>query len=281
MTKTWHPTGAEPRYGAARGRPVEGQVVGWEHRAWTVEHVRDAIPTDQETETLSHYVESYRAGMAPYRVTLRLLHGEPHPWQKDQHDGRLALRCGVRTPGFPVYPGGRVPLCSCHEHPWPCLDQLQEQEAAEAAKKMATELARMPGTCPACGEVVTSRQQSITFGGPNVKNPLAEGPTYHLRRKCYRAAAAYEELWVNDEPDRPRSLLTLRCEGYLTVHADGSAECHGTDTDCPSVFADHRGYSACYLLTHGCPRLECEGSRHGCSPSGRPSNPRDLQGRNA
>lgn len=171
-----------------------------------------------------------------------------------------------------------MPLCSCHTHPWPCADQLQEQQAAEEAKRMATELSRMPGTCPACGEVVTSRQQAITFGGPNVKNPLAEGPTYHLRRKCRHGARTYEELWVNDEPGRPRSLLTLRCPGNLIVHADGSAECHGhdPDTDCPSIYAEHRSYSACYLQSHGCPNPECTGSTHGCHPTGRPANPRDL-----
>lgn len=278
MAVRWHPVGVDSVYRSSRGRPEVGEVVAWDHRAWTVEHVQDAVATDEETEYLSHYVESYRLRAAPYRVSLRRLHGDPHPWEREKHDGLLALRCGARSPGFPVYSGGRVPLCSCHSHPWPCLDQLQEQEAAEAAKRMAAELARMPGTCPSCGEVVTSRQQSITFGGPNVKNPLAEGPTYHLRRKCVGGARAYEELWVADEPGRPRSLLTLRCEGHLTVHADGSAECHGADEDCPSIYASHRSYAACYAMSHGCPRLECAGSRHGCHPAGRPSNPRDIRG---
>jgi hypothetical protein len=272
----WHPVGVNDPYSYRRPRPEVGQVVAFEHRAWTVNHVQDADPTDEETDRLARIVEPYRTRELPYRVSLDRLYGDPHPWEKKP--GRLALRVGAGGYGFAVYPGGRVPLCSCHQHPWPCLDQLQEQQAAEEAKKMAAELERMPGTCPSCGEVVTHRQQSITFGGPNVVNPLAEGPTYHLRRKCYRGAAAYEEKWVNDEPGRPRSLLTLRCEGSLTVHADGSADCHGAE-DCPSIYAEHRGYSACYLQSHGCPRLECAGSRHGCHPTGRPSNPRDLHGR--
>lgn len=275
MTTRWHPLGVSHPHSIRRGRPDVGQVVAFEHAAWTVEHVRDATPTDEETDQLAIYRQDARPSMAPYHLTLVRLHGEPHRWEK--RPGRLSLRAAAGGYGFAVYPGGRVPLCSCHQHPWPCLDQLQEQEAAAAAKRMAVELARIPGTCPACGEVVTSRQQSITFGGPNVKNPLAEGPTYHLRRKCYSAAAAYEELWVNDEPGRARSLLTLSCEGSLIVHADGSADCHGAvDSDCPSIYARHRGYSACYLQSHGCPRLDCEGSRHGCSPAGRPAHPRDI-----
>jgi hypothetical protein len=187
----------------------------------------------------------------------------------------IGLRIPIGWP-LPTYPNGRVPLCSCHGHPWPCLESEQQAQAAKEIAAAEKVLNLMPGCCPACSEVVTSRQRSITFGGPNVRNPLAEGPTYHLRRQCWSAAAAYEEKWVVDEPDRKRSLLTLACEGTVIVHGDGTGECFGAgDSDCPSVYARHRGAMACYFQTHGCPR-ECGTHTHGCSPAGRPADPRAV-----
>lgn len=284
MSTAWHPLGAEPRYGTSRRRPEVGTVVAYDYRAWRVDYVQDAVPTDEETTYLSRYREEVRADIAPYRVTLVRLHGEPHPWESKKVPGRLALRATVST-GFAVYPDDRVPLCSCHQHPWPCLESEQQAEARKAMARAERELNLLPGCCPGCQEPVTHRQKSITFPGPYVNNPLAySDPKFHLRRKCWSAAAAYEEAWVKAYPETAkRSLLTLRCEGSLIVHADGTADCHGAaDSDCPSVYARHQAYSACYLQSHGCPRLECEGQHsHGCSPTGRPSDPRDLHGRAA
>jgi hypothetical protein len=106
---------------------------------------------------------------------------------------------------------------------------------------------------------------------------LREGPTFHLRRKCWGAAARYEEAWVTHEPGRARSLLTLSCSGTLIVHHDGTAECFGADgSDCPTVYARHRCYSACYLQSHGCGR-DCPRAGHpGTRVSGRPADPRAI-----
>jgi hypothetical protein len=271
---TWRPAEVSGRYD--RSRPKVGDVVAYDYRAWEVTHVRDAVATPEEEEQLAGYVQQFRDQAQPYRVSLRRVHGAPHERENDQH--LIALRVPPRAYGeFPTYAHGRVPLCSCHGHPWPCREHVEHLAAEAALKRAEREMAILPGCCPECGEPVTSRQKSITFGGPNVRNPLAEGPTFHLRRKCRHGARQYEELWVNDEPGRARSLLTLKCAGNLIVHGDGTAECFGADgSDCPTVYAQHRSMSACYLQSHGCPR-DCSRAGHpGTRVSGYPDDPRAI-----
>lgn len=274
MSRKWDPTGAE-RYGARR-RPEVGDVVALAYRAWEVTHSSDAIPTAEEEDRLNSYVGTWRDRMRPYRLSLRRLHGEKHDAENSRQETAIRIPVG----GYhhpPIYPNGRVPLCSCHGHPWPCLESEQQKQAEAEIARAEKAMNLMPGCCPACEEPVTSRQKSITFGGPNVTNPLAEGPTYHLRRKCYGAAARYEEKWVNAEPGRLRSLLTLRCQGTVVVHGDGSAECFGAEgSDCPSVFAQHRANTSCYMQTHGCGRGCTPAGHPGCFPIGRPSDPRAV-----
>jgi hypothetical protein len=272
---SWRPEGVAARH-YVRGRPDVGDVVALERRAWEVTHVSDVDLTPEEQEALKGYTTPYSDRLLPYRVSLRRLHGAPHAAENSRGD--VAFRVPALAYGqLPRYRDGRVPLCSCHGHPWPCLEADQQRQAEKELKAAEKILALLPGTCPGCGEVVTSRQKSITFGGPNVRNPLAEGPTFHLRRKCYSAAAEYENTWAVAEPGRKRSLLTLSCEGSLIVHGDGTAECYGAvDSDCPTVYARHRGLMACYLQSHGCGR-QC--SRHGhpgTRLAGRPDDPRAV-----
>lgn len=272
----WHAEGVSRDYGLESRRPEVGETVAFERAAWEVTHVRDAIPTDDEEQRLAAYRPEFRAAHEPYRISLRRLYGPAYPKENDRQEVALRVPDGTRW-RFPRYDDGRVPLCSCCQHPWPCLERDQSEQAARELHKAERELALPPGCCPACQEPVTSRQKSITFGGPNVRNPLAEGPTFHLRQKCRHDAARYEEAWVADEPGRSRSLLTLTCAGTVIVHHDGSAECFGADgSDCPTVHARHRGYMACYLQTHGCGQ-ECPVEGHpGTRVAGRPDDPRAV-----
>lgn len=269
---TWRPDHTSNGYN--RARPEVGDTVAYDHRAWEVTHIADADPTPEEQDRLNLYVPPWRERMQPYRISLRRVHGERHERENSRQE--IGLRVPVGSYSLPVYRHGRVPLCSCHGHPWPCLESDQQREAEAAMEKAERALRLLPGCCPACEEPVTSRQRSITFGGPNVTNPLAEGPTYHLRRKCYGSAARYEEMWVTDEPGRKRSLLTLACAGTVIVHEDGTGECFGADgSDCPSIYARHRCMSACYLQSHGC-GSGCTSRRHGTRLSGYPADPRAV-----
>jgi hypothetical protein len=270
----WHPMGT-PR-GGRRTRPGVGAVVAYDRRAWEVRHIDDAEPTDDERERLAGYTQPFRDQMQPYRVTLRRLHGAQHERENSAGDIGLRVRAAAYDP-LPEYPDGRVPLCSCHSEPWPCLEADQQAQAAKELRAAERVLRVLPGCCPACEEPVTSRQKAITFGGPNVRNPLAEGPTFHLRKKCWGAAARYEEAWVADEPGRARSLLTLACSGTVIVHHDGTAECFGAEgSDCPTVHAHHRCYSACFLQSHGCGRGCPRAGHPGTRLAGRPTDPRAI-----
>lgn len=271
----WHPEGTDCSAGRAE-RPHESAIVAYDRRAWEVRHVSDADVTPDERERMTSYIQPHRDRMMPYRISLRRVHGAPHIRENSAQEIALRVRFGVYNP-FPLYPNGRVPLCSCCNHPWPCIEADQQAQAAKELKAAERELRLLPGCCPSCQEPVTSRQRSITFGGPNVRNPLAQGPTFHLRHACWNDAARYEEAWVADEPGRARSLLTLSCRGTAIVHGDGTAECFGADgSDCPSVYARHRGMSACYVQSHGCGRGCSRVGHPGTRIASRPSDPRVI-----
>lgn len=276
---TWRPHGVD-RVGR-HARPQVGDVVAYDRAAYEVTHVSDATPTPKEEERLAGYQDTYRARMAPYRVTVKRLYGprnEEH--ENDRQERGLRIPVGAFDP-LPQYRHGRVPLCSCHGHPWPCLEADQQADAAVAAQRMERELALLPGCCPACQEPITARQKTIEFPGEYVRNPLADPhPRFHLRRKCWQGAAKYEEEWVAAWPGRARSLLTLSCTGTRVVHADGTGECHGRNdgTDCPSLYARHPRMTTCY---GDCPTCPPGQPPHGCHLPGYPADPRDIHGTGA
>lgn len=257
-------------------RPAVGDVVPYGRRAWTVTHIADDDLRPEEEAYVQGYTAAWREKQRPYLISLRRLHGAAH--ERENSAGDLALRVSVRGRLDRRYPNGRVPLCSCCGHPWPCLAADQERQAEKELEAAERELALMPGCCPACGEPVTSRQRGITFEGPNVRNPLASNPTFHLRQQCQGAAARYEDSWVAADPRRKRSLLTLRCSGTVIVHADGTGECFGADAAdgyCPSIHARHRAMYACYTQTLGCGR-DCSREGHpGTRLVGAPADPRE------
>lgn len=47
-------------------RPNVGDVVAYAHAAWLVEHVQDAIPTDEEAAALAAYRPGFREKLSPY-----------------------------------------------------------------------------------------------------------------------------------------------------------------------------------------------------------------------
>lgn len=237
-------------------RPPVDAVIGFDHKPYLVLAIDDVHPANW---TDDEQAEWQQAGMpdpwlrAPFRVRV-----QPLP------DGRPGgFRIGPRTyVTWYLLPDHYAVCVSCGEIA-PCRELTGRREAEQAMVRFEMLAGILPGCCWSCAEPITARQKAITFDGTNVWMPTAPPAVFHARRSCRAAATTYEEAWVQADPQRPRSLLTMRCTGSVVVHQDGSAECFGAvDSDCPDVRAWHRSMSACYATSHGCLR--------GCSRSGHP-----------
>ena len=235
-----------------------GDVIWLDNSAWKVLLNEPAELDAVEQSRLRAYRPEYREQFAPRRVKVQHLYGPRRDGLPD--DGRAHLRTHVGEGGIYRYFHGRVQLCSCCQHPWPCLESRQHEYAEKAAEEAVAHLEVPAGWCHGCKEPITSRQKSILFAGESPINPLVSDVHYHLRSKCWGAAAAFEERWVTANPTRPRSLLTLRCSGHQQVHADGIPECGSPN--CPTPYAQHEVMFACAGragCSHDC---EATGIRH-------------------
>lgn len=91
-----------------------------------------------------------------------------------------------------TYPG-RIPLCSCCGHPWPCQIEMDQRQATSDMEHLAGQIAKAAdGICYACGEVITTRQASVLAPEPNVELAGFSAPAFHLRWKCRGGLEAYE-----------------------------------------------------------------------------------------
>jgi hypothetical protein len=255
----WRPAMSTRNY--AR-QPEVGSLIGHAHRVWRVTGIEWQNPGDWSERAREQWMQT---GMrdpwdrAPFRVLVKKPGGggrqhsmlvEPWhytSWHLMPEDFAVCVKCG---------------------DPAPCREYEQAKQAEREMAKAAEEMALPDGCCPACREPISTRQKTHRFPGPNLLNPLGLGDVeFHTRRKCHHGAARYEEMWVAADPTRERSLLTLKCSGHIVTHGDGSAECVGrSGEDCPNIYARHSVYSACWTQSHGCPRLDCQGRRHGCTP---------------
>lgn len=155
-----------------RGHPAVGMVLAYERGAWEVTHVSEAVDGDE------------------IRATFRRLHGPRHERENGYRD--MAVSYPATGANFTEYHTGRVWLCSCCGDPAPCRMQDAEEQSVEAAAEFEKRLKRMgPGICYGCGEVITSRQERVTFPGEHADFPGRSGPTFHTRGKCYGERAAY------------------------------------------------------------------------------------------
>lgn len=153
-----------------------GMVIGFEYAAWEVTHIAPIL----EPEPGGHDM----------RATFRRLHGPKH--ERENSAGDMAVSYSRRSYGLQVYRAGRVWLCSCCGHPAPCRTEVAEEVSASEAREFESRLKRMgPGICYACGEVITQRQERVTFPGEHADFPGRPGPTFHTRRKCAGERYAY------------------------------------------------------------------------------------------
>ena len=183
-------------------RPQVGDVVAFAYTAWRVEHVADAVPSDDEERELAAYTPRFRQGRAPYRLSLRRLHGPAHPDEQRRFPGIFAGRAGLHTIWLVYKHPGRIPLCSCCQHPWPCRAQLAEEAAADQAAQVEELSSRVDlGACFGCGDLITQRQERIVYPDANVVVPLAPGPVFHARQACRRHVVEYERKRAKATPD--------------------------------------------------------------------------------
>lgn len=129
----------------------------------------------------------------------------------------------------------------CLELP-PCRHVHNKGIMERESERFAEQMALMPGVCHGCREPVTKRQKSFTFPGANLIRPdLGDNSAlFHTRSRCYGALTAYDKQWAAAEPDRTRLFF---CEGTMTVHHDGTAECDNpacTAMGALTEFVDHR-----------------------------------------
>lgn len=169
------------RWPAQRADPVVGDIIALDYAAWKITEI---WPKDDKTV---------------YRVNLELAHGT-------HHLSESTIKCSsfqFRT--LDIYPSGRVPLCSCCGNPAPCRIAVAERVASEVMEVTEKRMARagIPGICYACGEVISSRQGSITYPADegNIQLPGYPSPRFHTRRECSDARYSYAKDRAKVMPD--------------------------------------------------------------------------------
>lgn len=134
------------------------------------------------------------------KISIKKLYG-----RHDFNRGTLTVT-GWRSTYLPIYEGSRVPLCSCCAMPFPCRESDAERIAADEMALMEKRMARagVPGICYACGEVITTRQKSLTYpaGEGNVQLPGYPSPRFHMRDQCGNARWSYARARSRVFPDK-------------------------------------------------------------------------------
>lgn len=184
-----------------------GDLVALDYRAWRVWDVRLLDVPEDQVERLEAYRPEVRDRYLPYKFAARREHG---PKLENDNSARDAVfsTSNVGHRSLDIYENDRVPLCSCCQHPWPCRMLVAEAQAEQSARVMNERMGRMaPGICYGCGEVITSRQQSIGYpdGEGNVDLPGAPTPRFHARRSCADERRGYEKRRAALIPSAPTS----------------------------------------------------------------------------
>jgi hypothetical protein len=189
---------------------------------------------------------------------------------------RISTPATSGKPGWTIYAScqayvaGRWPQCSCCGEPMPCTAELADRAAEAATERMDRDAAKMPGACWACSEVITRRQETVTYPGINLDHPLQPAPRFHTRRQCAPSAHRYEVRWLAADARRPRILTWPRCRGTAVTHHDGSLTCDL----CGGPGHEHSSGFCCSSDTDGCLDAAESGLRWGCRLFA--AEPRDL-----
>lgn len=236
--------------------PEAGALIAFDHAVWRVVRVVDWPEVDWP-EPYRQYVTQQAAHgrtVTPVHVTLR------PPWRHDHPDPvvqRREDRSVTALPGrtiWHVVTSEHYAVCVRCQEPMPCRHRHAKHVAAQHMARLARY--EIAGSCPACREPITDRQQSITFT-ENLELPGGPPVTFHLRGRCRGEAEQYEQRWVDADPNRRRTRLT--CPGHLTNHNDGTYDCSALN-ECRGPAAQHASYSVC-----ACPDCHARGA-FSCRP---------------
>lgn len=197
-----------------------------------------AIDTDRYRYRPWFVAEITPRGDSTWAVVLR------DPKRRDTRDGEQhALFSCLRHGRIYVLPE-RYALCSCCGDLMPCRQAVADEAFAAITRR--TERFATPGVCPACEEVVSSRQEAFVTD-TNLYVPLGPPVTFHLRRKCRRMAIDYDKAVARSEGREPR----LSCAGCVTRHLARPDEC--SNATCPGAHVEHRSADATCRIAHPCP----------------------------
>lgn len=228
----WMPSGTRSVYGP----PEVGTLIALDHAVYQVVDVRDYSGDTDHTHAVV---------IRPVRVS----DDDPKARDHDRHRG------ATKRTLFDTYKDEHYPICAKCLEPLPCREQMVE-EVTKAAVKRAGRY-EIGGICPACGEVVTRRQESVTWSG-NLEVMFGPPVTFHLRRQCGWEAKRYEERWVAADPEKRKARFS--CPGHVTTHNDGTYDC-SQFSECPGPTVHHPSYSTC-----SCPNCHARGV-FGCHPT--------------
>lgn len=225
MRETWHPSVNEGFIPAKHIR--EGSLIAidhpeFRHKAWRVHDVR--YRGDGRTSVIVR-PDGPEFDFAQHNVPLGF-QAHAFVYVLPEHYA-VCVRCG------------QVP---------PCAEVWTERVSQAHVKHQ--ERFELEGVCPACREPVTDRQRSHRFE-LNVHVPLGPPVTFHMRKKCWPSAVAYDRTVAKSLGRDP----LLSCDGLLVRHLDHTTEC--TNITCPGADKAHGNAARCYALTAKCNRPEC------------------------
>jgi hypothetical protein len=187
----WDPAGTKRNYKS--GAPSVGDLVAWDGCAYLVTHVAPSELLDSEPRE-----QVYRD---PYLMTIQRIHGPANEHENDMQERALRVPANAYH-AWQSYEEGRVPLCSCCGHPWPCTVSEAKAMSERQAEVLNAKMDRAtPGCCYSCGEVISHRQGSITYPEPNVELLGFPAPRFHTRKSCAEGLYYYEQKRAKALPD--------------------------------------------------------------------------------
>lgn len=213
----WHPS----HEASTQTAPRRGLRVAWRYSVWRIVDIHDrpeADWTDSDREWLARQPEHLRG--LPQVIVLRHENGptlDPQPG--DDGTVHIAVPAGGRRAWWGV--AARYPVCSCHGHPYPCLDVDRDRLVAATRARTERLLAgAQAGVCQSCRQPITARQKTVVFPEPSLLVPGAPGPVFHAgRTDCWWAAHAYETK--HRLPAFPEVTRITSCPGDAFVHKIG------------------------------------------------------------